>query len=111
MSKKIESPVDRFPGHVILSDPLTYPQVFAFEDAIKAANEQREKDPENFGRMFYCWLPGILPCVEEWHIKGIPEHPTQDTFPATPRLAAANLMGWLVGELTVLQVEAEVVPN
>ena len=108
MSKVITSPVKRFSGTVILSDPLTYPQIFAWQDAIEDSNaEEARKDVR---RQIYALLPGILKCVEEWQLKGVPEHPTRDTFPATPDGPATELVTWLVREITTLHDEAENVP-
>ena len=110
MSKIITSPVKRYPGTVRLSDPLTYPQTFAVEDAISAAKEV--KDGATQDRLRYILLDGVLPCVEEWHLEGVPTYPTRDTFPNTPKLAAAQLVNWLVGEIMALYQDAETpIPN
>lgn len=108
MSKTITSPVKRYPGTVVLSDPLTFPQAFAFEDALGAVSEARESG--NMGRIRYALLPGILACVEEWHLSGFPERPALDNFPSTPRVSIASLIDWLVEELTALYREADDVP-
>ncbi len=108
MSKIITSPVKRFAGTVVLSDPLTYPQVFAFQDALEAV-KALGKDA-HYLRVQYAALPGILTCVEEWKLEGVPEHPTMDTFPASPRASAARLVLSLFREITALNDEAENVP-
>lgn len=108
MPKTITSPVKRFPGTVVLSDPLTFPQAFAFEDALASVKEAREG--ENMGRIRYALLPGVLACVEEWHLTGFPEQPALDNFPSTPRVSVASLIDWLVGEITALYREADEVP-
>lgn len=109
---KKESPVTQFPGYVILPDYLTFPQVFAFEDAIEAAQAHTAEDEsiKDWRRYFYAMLPGLLKCVNEWHIAGIPEQPTPETFPATPQMPVAELAGWLIGEVTALLNEAREVP-
>ncbi len=56
-------------------------------------------------------LAGIIPCVEEWHIDGLPENVTPDTFPGTPKIASARLISWLINEISELYSEAEQVPN
>lgn len=108
MSKVITSPIERFSGTVVLSDPLTYPQVFAFEDALGAVRELG--DEATARRTYYAILPGILACVEEWHLEGVPAKPTRDTFPASPGDSAARLLAWLLNEVTALNDEAKNVP-
>ena len=109
MSKTITSPVKRYPGTVVLSDPLTFPQTFAFEDAINAVGEARETG--SIARIRYALLPGILACVEEWHIGGgFPDRPALDNFPSSPRQSSAELIEWLIGEIGDLYREADDVP-
>jgi hypothetical protein len=111
MSKRVESPVKRWPGYVVLSDPLNFPQVFAIEDAIVAVKALTADDDGKVDRhrADYAWLPAILKCVEEWHLgRGFPEHPDVDTFPATPWVSRDQLLAWLIGELVALFQEAEV---
>ena len=109
MSKIITSPVKRFPGTVVLADPLTFPQANAFEDALVAVRELG--DGISLTKQMYAWLPGILPCVEEWHLNsGFPERPALDNFPRTPGDPIARLVFWLVGEITALYKEADEVP-
>jgi len=110
MSKTIESPVERFPGTVTLSDPLTFPQALAMEDALEAAKELGETSVR---RQNYTVLPGLIACVEEWNIdaEGFPANPTADTFPSTPATPAAQLIAWLIEEIILLYYEAEPDPN
>ena len=110
MPKVITSPVKRFPGTVTLSDPLTFPQVIAFQDAIGDVQELEEGE-KTWPKMLYALLPGIIACVEKWELEGVSEHPTVDTFPGTPLMSAGKLVDWLQGEVTALLVEAETVPN
>jgi hypothetical protein len=107
MSKVITSPVKKWPGTVTLSDPLTFPQVFAFEDAISTI--QAEQIPTQ-ARADAIWLPVLIACVEEWHLEGLGAL-SVDNFPATPRQASAQLVAWLIGEIANLFKEAETVPN
>lgn len=108
MPKTITSPVARFPGTVTLSDPLTFPQSFAFEDALNAARELG--DNPSLSRANYAILPGVLACVEAWRLEGIPEYPTLEAFPSTPRKPIADLVAWLVNEIGALYREADNVP-
>lgn len=108
MPKRIESPVKRFPGFVVLYDPLTFPQVIAYQDAVNAAMELGET---TWMKLRYTLLPGIIPCVMEWGLEGVPEMPGVDTFPATPLQSAGQLVTWLQESITALLSEAETVPN
>jgi hypothetical protein len=108
MPKVITSPVKRFPGTVTLSDPLTFPQVIAFQDALGAVGELEKT---TWARLRYALLPGIISCVEKWELEGVSEHPNIDTFPCTPLVSAGKLVDWLQEEVTALLVEAETVPN
>ena len=105
MSRTITSPVKKFPGTVVLADPLTFDQLFAFMDAVEMARGQEG------ARVNYAALPGILACVEAWHLVGIPEGVTLETFPATPPVSIARLVAWLVEELSKAFDEAETIPN
>lgn len=108
MPKTITSPVKHFPGTVTLSDPLTFPQTFAFEDATEVS--QKLGKDASFNRHLHALLPGILACVENWDIKGI-ANPTPGTFPSTPSAAVIDLLTWLVNEITILYQEAVEIPN
>lgn len=103
MTKTLTSPVKRFSGTVELSDPLTFPQYLAWIRAVEAAAEKREKITAiTVGYddiVTELMLPAILQCIEAWHISGIPENPTVDTFPATPRVSAGRLIAWLASEI------------
>ena len=109
MSKVIESPVKRWPGTVTLSDPLTFPQALAVEDALKAAQELGEEASQR--RQNYTVLPGLLECVEKWELENFPKTPTADTFPSTPATPSAELIAWLIEEIIGLYYEAEPDPN
>ena len=108
MPKRIECPVEKYTGYVILHDPLTFPQVIAFQDAI---NNVRSEEGITWTRLRYELLQGILPCVKEWHLENFPDEPTIDTFPATPLIQAGKVVDWLQREITELLSEAENIPN
>jgi hypothetical protein len=109
VSRVITSPIKRFPGTVILSDPLTFPQTFEFEDSLRSVNDIRESG--DITRLRYALLPGVLACIEEWHLNsGFPERPALDNFPSTPRQSVAQLIDWLVEEISALYRESDDVP-
>jgi len=107
MSRIITSPVPKWPGTVTLSDPLSFPQALAFQDALEEA--RKLGDNASAQQANYLLLPGVIACVEKWELDGI-ENPTPDTFPATPAMSSAKLVGWLVGEISQLYQEANEVP-
>ena len=108
MPKRIESPVKKYPGHVILHEPLTFPQVIAYQEAI---NSVRSVEKITWTRLRFDLLSGILPCVKEWHLENFPDEPTIDTFPATPLIQAGEVVDWLQREITELLSEEEDIPN
>lgn len=117
MSKVCTSPVKRFAGTVVISDPLSYPQLLRFREALDATTLVKEKadgDPD-WVSVNHAALPGVMACVEEYHLQGFPEHPTLETgpdaFPSTPPQSASRLLAWLVNEINALMAEAEPDPN
>lgn len=108
MPKSIASPIKRWPGTVTLSDPLTYSQVFSWEDALAAV--QALEQPTQ-ARLNAALLPAILACVEQWQLERFPTAPTAGNFPATPAQSAARLIAWLIQEISSLYREADEIPN
>lgn len=105
----ITSTAKRFPGTVVLPDALTFPQLIAAQDAFEAAREYQDGNVSRWQRAL---LPGVLACVSEWHIEGVPESPTAENFPATPRKDVSVLFGAiLAGILTLVQGENELPPD
>lgn len=128
MGKIITSPVKRWRGTVTLSDPLTIPQVMAYEDAMRAGKEAalehgntvqvknksgEEETQANFfsARYLYTILPGVCACVEKWELEGLPAVVTAENFPGSPKMDSARLLSWIIGEISKLYTEAEEVPN
>lgn len=106
MSKVVTSPIEAFPGKVTLADPLTFPQSIVFEEAIEATQGETVR-----AKVYYALLPGILACVEEWNLEGIPSAVGADNFPSTPRQAAAELIDWLVEQILLVFSGGESVPS
>ena len=117
MTKTITSPVDKFPGTVVMPEYLTLPQVLAFEAASDNIGELRkaatEKGDDGISRtkIDQQYLPVILSIVTEWRIDGVPNIPSLENFPLTPRRATAELIAWLIGEITRLWVGEIEIPN
>jgi hypothetical protein len=102
MSKRIDTPEGwkKFSGYVEMRDPLPLLAVLTWEEAIQSIQAKR-KDETGLTviGMNVILLPAILACVESWHIDGVPEAPTMDTFPGTPRIASDMLVGWLIDKI------------
>ena len=110
MPKTVVSPVKKWPGTVVISDPLSYPQLLRFREALGGVGSN-----DDWMAVNYAVLPGVMACIEEYHLQGFPEHPTLETgpdaFPSTPPRSASMLLGWLVDEINALMAEAEPDPN
>ena len=103
----------RWEGSITINSHLTYPQVIAYETAIAAGQEYLEEHGENGMTAVYnhLVLPGLIGCVEEWNLADFPETVTADTFPATPRVAAAKLMVWVIEAIRKVMRDDEEIPN
>lgn len=98
MSKTITSPVKEFPGSVELPDRLTMPQALAFEQSIRDGQALEEASQTQYDAVM---VEAICACVEEWELEDFGQL-APDTFPATPRIASAELIAWLYGEIITL---------
>ena len=107
MSKTITSPVKRWPGAVVLSDPLNYPQSIAIEEALETARTIEDKRSAAYRNAL---LPGICACVEKWEIEGLGQL-TPDNFPSTPIVSSSLLVAWLLGEIVKLFRDGDEIPN
>ncbi len=112
MSKTIASPVKRWPGTVALADPLTYPQLIAYQLALVESQQfvgVKGKRSEYYGAL----LRGICGCVEEWKLsgRGWPDAPSANSIPSTPQAASEKLIDWLLTEVAALVYEADTGPN
>ncbi len=110
MPKRISSPSSRWPGFVTFSDPLTLPQALAWEKAVREA--QANMETGTVTDFNYAVMPGIFACVDKWELDGL-DNPTPDTFPATPRKQSAELIVWLMNEISRIYSgeEAKADPN
>jgi len=100
---KIDSPVKKYSGYVILPDFYGYGELIAWTEAIDKADtliEGEDTSAVPLAKM----LPyldaralAILPMVSEWHIDGLGDKP--EKLPATPIIAAKRFNFWLSGEI------------
>ena len=110
---RVDSDVKNFSGHVILPDFMNILQVRAFEDAYFGDVNEAKKDNE---RIFFSvsdekMLTFLLGFVSEWNIENIPEKPTRETFPQTPRKKAHEFIKNLTAKCFELYVGEIEVPN
>lgn len=96
MSKRVVSLSSRWPGAVVLSDPMTLPQAITWERAIR--DIQNRSDEATITDVNYIMLPAICACVEKWELEGLGDL-TPDTFPASPRMKSIELITWLTNEI------------
>ena len=106
MSKKIDSPVKRFPGSVTLSDPLTFPQSIQFGNAVRESIDMSTENSEEYYEYVKVIVPAIKVCVESWDIEEGGDL-THETFPSTPRESAPELLAWIISEVSALFRESE----
>ena len=112
IGKIINSPNEHFTGTVELYDPLTYPQVVAYQEAIAEVQSLIADNGEvSMMKLRLTLLPSILDCVSKWKLANIPKRPTVKTFPATPIIDATLLWEWLQEELNSLLVGVNEVPK
>jgi hypothetical protein len=95
---------------VEIHDPLTYPQVIAFQEAISEVANMRDSDP-SLQQLHFALLPGIFACIKEWNIENLPEDVSPENFPAIPPLKSAEFVDWLREEIMLMFIEAEEIPK
>ena len=109
---KIEIKTKKYNGHIILPEYLNIIQVRAFEESFGNLNEVQT---EEGGRVWLSItdekrLPVLFGIVKEWHIDGIPEQPTLETFPMTPISEAHDVIEQIYSAVMKLWM-GEQVPN
>jgi hypothetical protein len=97
MPKKVISPSSRWPGVVVLSDPMTVSQALEFERALRTVSNLSVSKSELITEFDMAALPAILACVEKWELEGIDNPP--NPFPGSPRLESTKLTSWIWGEI------------
>ena len=104
MSKVIKSPVKKWPGNITISDPLTFPQVQAIEDAIGDDGEIKKLRGTKLDARI---LPVVLMCVEKWDLENF----THDPFPASPRVASSTLIAFVFNAILEVYTGEKDIPN
>ena len=94
MNKK-DSPITRWPGHIIMPSYMSFISLGKWEKAVAQAKALKETD--SLAAFYEKLLPVACEVVQEWHIDGLPEHVSADTFPAS-----GPLVGWVIDEISNL---------
>ena len=105
MGKVVQCPIAPWEGSVEFAEPLTMPQALVWEAAVRGAQAAQTRT-----EMDAALLPGVLACVQACEVEGLAGHLTVDQFPATPRIASAKLIAWMVAQVTEIYTGATV-PN
>lgn len=85
MNKK-DSPVERWPGYIVLPAYLTFPLLSRWQKSIESAKQF--EDSKDYLAFYEAILPTALDMVKEWHIEGLPEKVTLEDFPASTDLTS-----------------------
>ena len=111
MPKRIISKSDKWPGSVVLADPLTLPQV----EALEAEFDYKPDLPEG-AQVWHTvvdkrLIPVILQVTEKFDLEHFPQTPTLETWPLTPRKDSHLFILWLWEEIIKVYNGAQEVPN
>lgn len=106
MGRKLTSPVERWPGYIIVSDPLTLPQTIAMQKAIRKAEELGQVSTDEQNAVL---LPGLWECLDEWNIEGIDQD--VDMFPSSPHKESLDFVTWLFNSVREVYNPTEELPN
>lgn len=91
--------ITAWPGYVILPDALNYPQLLAWHDAIDEMADVQDDLTWTAAaanpRTAQYIVKALCSIVREWHLTGLPERVSVESFPATPRVQSALLVAWL----------------
>ena len=95
MGKLITSPVEKFPGTVILFDPVPYPAYIAWKKAFESIDI---KQSDNLEMQLIIW-GGIRAMVEKWDIPG---YDIANPAAVPNRGAILRLLSWLTIEISTV---------
>jgi hypothetical protein len=96
---------------VVLQDPILFPAYIAWKQAVEMSILLGNAEGGGGAEAAQAMLPGICAVVQEWHLSGLPESLTPETFPATPMKAAQSLIEWLIEEIRKVIAGEEDIPN
>lgn len=95
----IKSPVKELPGELVVSDPLTYPQLIEWRDKLSEFLAQAaQKDADHLKSEYEFAWPAIFAVAEKITIKGF-ESMDAEQIPSAPRKPIDELLAHLITEL------------
>lgn len=97
-----------------IHDPLTYPQLIAYYDAIDEVQALRAKNGKKEPSAFILrqmLLPALIGCIDKWNLENFPKKVTPENFPASPTRASGEIVDWLQENILLLITEETEVPN
>ena len=102
--KTITSPVKKFPGTVVIKDPLPYPDYIAWEKGLLSEDEKAEITQ---GELEQSLWSGVFAVIEKWDLENF----DPENIPATPRTPVLELLAWVVREIGNVINEVEESPK
>lgn len=103
--------IKEWPGYVILPDALNYTQLNIWQDVTDELAQMQEgitwAEAIANPRMAQKIVHAICLLVKEWHLEKLPEHVSDESFPATPVIQSSLLIGWLHSRLVDLLIGAD----
>lgn len=115
MSKQFDSPVKRWPGHVVIKCPVPLEPYTVWRDGIDMLTKDRANltngDIADDPAMLREVLPGICAMVEAWELGGdFPKHVTPESYPFIPRIPSLKLTAWLISSINEIVGEEDDLP-
>lgn len=101
MAKIIPSPVKELPGELVVSDPLTYPQLLEWREKLSefVARAANERSDGIITECEHAW-PAVFAVAEKITVKGF-ESMDPDKIPAAPRKQIDELLSHFIRELRI----------
>ena len=107
----IKSPVKELPGELVVSDPLTYPQLIEWREKLSEfIAKAAMKDTDYLKSEYEFAWPAIFAVAEKITIKGF-ESMNVEQIPSAPRKPIDKLLAHLITELRVYIRGEESIPK
>ena len=107
----VTSAAKSFRGTVHLPERLTFRQVAGWREAVSGLAGMSVADVAADDAAILAILPALCAIIERCDVEGMPEHPTPDTWPATPRADAGLLIAQLIIAVTKIVAGEDERPN
>ena len=110
MPRVVTCPVARWPGEVVLAEPMSWPQFLAWQRAVMNAEEVAKAEGLQSEYDAAICL-GIAAVVLEWRLGGL-NPPDAHGVPATPRHSSNEFISWFLREVfAIVKGEASTDPK